>query len=325
MTWIPMWVTSGAFARTERGRSVRRLFLSCVLGLQLGAASQDDRIPAAWLEVPMTRVPHHVPVAGWTNELKTAEPGFLVLPASRIFMEVPPGETLRAELRTSWDASQIIAMEADAWWKFGMSFSKQGQSFRNRGKASTYAWVGLASPAGGTANIYVEGHQRGYTGYSGFSPLTGTSQGGVMTGRIPFIPGSGGLLGPRLERPWKLAFTRSWDISRWREARAASAPSPAELPERLPAALKPSFVPGRPNGGGLVGEAEATLVLDPQGRPWAVHPGQGNPELVARLCEWAWQLNFEALEGLGAARGVRVPLKVSFQADPVGAPSNVGS
>lgn len=277
------------------------------------ANTPDSRIPGTWLETPMTRIPHHVPVRGWTEALNMAEEDFLILRVERIYLEVPPGETLRAEFRSTWDSEAVIAMESDAWWKFGLGFSKRSQRFKNREQTPKFAWVGLSfrtfhsTPGGG---CWVDGGFGGNGGYSGVSNSTGTAGVG---GPFSFIGGTGTIQ----HRPWRITFSRSWDIAAWRAVRMRSAPDPATLPERAPAALKPDFVPGRPLGGEFVGEAEVTLILDSGGRPWAVHPGEGHPELVSRLSEWAWRLNFEAPKDLGSGKAVKVPLRVTFLSKPV--------
>jgi len=280
------------------------------------ANTPDRRIPGTWLETPMTRIPHHVPVRGWTDALGMAGEDFLILGASRIHLEIPPGETLRAELRSTWDSSAVIAMESDAWWKFGLSFSKRSQQFKNREQAPKFAWVGFAASAPqGLGHVWVEGRGTSYSGYSGVTETTGTGTG--YGGPLPFIWGDDNAFAATINRPWRMIFTRSWDIAAWRAARLRSAPDSATLPERLPAALQPNFVPGRPQGEGIEGVAEVTLVLDAEGRPWAVHPGEGHPALVSTLSEWAWRLNFDAPKDLGSAKAVKVPLRVAFQSKPV--------
>lgn len=279
------------------------------------ANTPDLRIPDTWLETPMTRIPHHMPLRGWTGALNMAREGFLLLGASRVYLEIPPGETLRAELRSTWDSSAVIAMESDAWWKFGLSFSKRSQRFKNREQAPKFAWVGLAAPAPqGTAPIWVEGRSRSYSGYSGVADTTGTGTG--WGGPPSFIPGSGNPIEPVANRPWRMTFTRSWDIAAWRAARLRSAPDPATLPERMPSTLQPNFVPYGPYGEGVEGVAEVTLILDSEGRPWAVHPMGGHPKLLSGLTEWAWCLNFEAPKDLGSAKAVKVPLRVTFHSQP---------
>lgn len=243
-------------------------------------AAPEANVPKAWLKLPVKWVPIQARFDTWSGELMAWVERRVEAPPA-LEMEVPPGGAFRAQLKVAWDSPIQLAVSQDAAWKLGLRFSRDDQRFRNRKPEVQVARVSLTQTWAQDVNVLGR-------------------DGGVGDHHVASGPW-----------PYEVRFTRDWDLEAWRTARRRGAPAPEGLPELEPVQLEPRFVPalpGLPSDPEARGLAEVMLVLDAEGRPWAVHPGLGHPELLRRISDWAWQLAFMAPKP-GA---VKVPLRVRF-------------
>lgn len=278
-------------------------------------------IPESWSQQSRGFIPHHAKVSGWSSPLAKPTPWVAPgvkppdsnrmavrfmrwdptrdhdpdLPTYRV--EVPAGESLKVRLETAKDAPMELSVTSDATWKLGMRFSRAEQGFVNRGREPRQAQISLIPTAHWGKVFYYATERDAASG----TPIA------VSTDITDHLSGR------KIERrPWVIRLDRSWDIEAWRAKRQLTAPDPQTLPEADPAGLSLRFAPPLSVlDVALAQSAEVTLLVDAQGRPWAVHPGVGDPGQVAKLVDWAWQLAFEPGKGLPATGGVKVPLRVN--------------
>lgn len=239
-------------------------------------------VPEAWWKTPLSLVPLNARFTTWSGNMRGQVTNGVPVEPLRLMMEVPPGSNFRAKLDRSWDSPLELAVEQDAAWKLGIRFSKTDQSYNNSRKDVKAVRVSLS--------------------------LAVQSRVGSQSESGEFIITAG-------PWPYRIEFIRNWDLEAWRQGRQASAPKVEDLKAVDAATLMPSYVPVRPaspKDSGVHGTAEVTLVLDADGRPWAVHPGSGDPVLIKQLSDWAWQLAFVPGKGLPAEGAVKVPLRLYF-------------
>jgi len=244
-------------------------------------------IPLAWTVLPLRMIPVNARTLPWTGRMGDGI-NITVMEPHRLQVEVPPQGSFRAQLKGSWDSPVQLAVQQDAAWKMGLRVSRKDQSYTNRKSETQIVRVSLTQSIAQDVSVF----------------------------------GSGGG-GPHWDGgswPYRVDFTRNWDIEAWRAARKKLAPAQEGLAVCQPGSLSPAFVPPLPSlpaDPEAHGLAEVALILDADGHPLSVEGGTGHPALVAAMSEWAWQLAFEPGKGLPAQGAVSVPLRLNFQRDPL--------
>lgn len=253
-----------------------------VLSAQAPIAPETPLVPSSWWTTPLKVVPMNARFTAWSGKMRGQDTNGVPVEPLRLMVEVPPGGSFRAKLDRPWDSPLELAVEQDAIWKLGIRVSKTDQRFSNSRKELRTARVSVSQAT--QARVGKE-----------------TESGDFIINPGPW--------------PYRVEIIRDWDIEAWRKARQAEAPRPESLRAVAAEALVPVHVASRPAAAkdpAQQGSAEVIVVLDAQGKPWAVHPGAGHPATVALLTEWAWQLAFTPGKGLPAEGAVKLPLRLNF-------------